>query len=155
MNERILVIEDEPDIRTLLRDLLEAVGYEVRDVADGRAGLRELFTAAPDLVILDITMRDLDGWQTLERIRDLSEVPVLMLTGRATEMEKVRGLKAGADDYVVKPFGHQELLARIEALLRRPDKQGQLPERYSDELLEVNFTDRSVRVAAREILWGA
>ena len=151
MRERILVIEDEPDIRTLLRDLLEEVGYEVRDVPSGRAGLRELFTAAPDAVILDITMRDLDGWQTLERIRDLSDVPVLILTARATEMEKVRGLKAGADDYVVKPFGHQELLARIEALLRRPDKQGQLPERYSDELLEVDFTDRSVRVAAREI----
>ena len=151
MGRRILVIEDEPDIRMLLRDLLEDVGYEVRDAADGRGGLRELYTAPPDIVVLDVTMPDLDGWQTLERIRDLSDVPVLMLTARASGMEKVRGLKAGADDYVVKPFGHQELLARIEALLRRPEKQGRLSERYADELLEVDFADRSVTVAGREV----
>lgn len=152
MSRRILVIEDEADIRALLRDLLEDVGYEVRDAADGRGGLLELAAARPDVVILDVTMPELDGWQTLERIRDVSDVPVLMLTAHGREMEKVRGLKAGADDYVVKPFGHQELLARIETLLRRPAKEQQrVGERYADELLEIDFADRSVTLAGREL----
>src|SRR3972149_354206 len=73
--------------------------------ANGRGGLRALYATAPDVVLLDVSMPDLDGWQTLERIRDLTDVPVLMLTARASELEKVRGLKAGADDYVTQPFG--------------------------------------------------
>ena len=148
---RILIIEDDPDIRVLLRDLLEDVGYDVRDARDGHAGLRELNAAQPDIVLLDVTMPDLDGWQTLDRIRDLSEVPVLMLTAHAHELEKVRGLKSGADDYVVKPFGNQELLARIENLLRRPQKQERPTERYADALLQIEFADRSVTVGGREV----
>ena len=145
------MIEDEPDLRALLRDLLEDVGYDVRDAADGRGGLRELYAARPDIVILDVSMPELDGWQTLERIRDLSDVPVLMLTAHGREMEKVRGLKAGADDYVVKPFGHQELLARIETLLRRDAKQQPVGEHYADTVLEIDFADRSVTLAGREV----
>ena len=90
----------------------------VDEAADGKTGLRKLFVNTPSLVILDVTMPELDGYQTLERIRDLSDVPVLMLTARSQELEKVRGLSAGADDYVAKPFGRQELLARVQALLR-------------------------------------
>jgi len=90
-------------------------------------------------------MADLDGWQTLERIRDLSEVPVLMLTGRGSELERVRGLQAGADDYVVKPFGRQELVARVHALLRRSAPGSTAPqERYSDERLTIDFAQRAV-----------
>src|SRR4051794_41314408 len=116
---RILIVDDEPDIRMLLRTLLERAGYTVDEAADGRAGLRAFYAAAPQLVILDVTMPELDGWATLERIRDLSDVPVLMLTARGGELDTVRGLRAGADDYLSKPFGRQELLARVEALLRR------------------------------------
>jgi len=115
-HSRILVVDDDNDIRGLLRELLSRAGYDVAEAESGKAGLREFYASPPDLVLLDVSMPELDGWQTLERIRDLSEVPVMMLTARAGELEKVRGLKGGADDYVTKPFGRQELLARVEAL---------------------------------------
>src|SRR5919204_5090524 len=116
---RVLVIEDEEDIRRLVTELLGRAGYRVEEAPDGRAGLRAFHAKPPDLVVLDVTMPELDGWQTLERIRDLSDVPVLMLTAHGEELERVRGLQAGADDYVAKPFGRQELTARVQALLRR------------------------------------
>ncbi|HKC77375.1 MAG TPA: response regulator transcription factor [Gaiellaceae bacterium] len=147
---RILVVDDDDDIRGLLRQLLERAGHEVSDAADGRAGLRELYASAPDLVILDVTMPGLDGWATLERIRELTDVPVLMLTARDAELERVRGLKAGADDYVVKPFGRQELVARVEVLLRRP-RSGATQQTYADAALTVSFTERSVRYEDREV----
>jgi DNA-binding response OmpR family regulator len=148
---RILVVDDEADIRELLRELLGRAGYEVAVAEDGRAGLRDLFAAKPDLVILDVNMPGLDGWQTLERIRDVSEVPVLMLTARTGELEKVRGLTRGADDYVTKPFGRQELLARIQALLRRTTGHAESLETYADEVLSIDFAQRSVRVGDREV----
>ena len=101
------------------RSCSSAQGYGVTEAANGKEALRALYSTPPDLVLLDVSMPELDGWQTLERIRDLSDVPVVMLTARAAELEKVRGLKAGADDYITKPFGRQELLARVEAMLRR------------------------------------
>jgi DNA-binding response OmpR family regulator len=115
--------------------------------------LSRLETDAPDLVVLDVAMPELDGWQTLERIRDLSDVPVLMLTARGDELERVRGLKAGADDYVVKPFGRQELLARVQALLRRAAAAGpsDRPERYADGALELDFAHRSVTYRGRDV----
>src|SRR6185312_8688012 len=118
-DSRVLVIDDDDDIRGLVRALLERGGATVRDAPNGRDGLREFHAWRPDLVILDVSMPELDGWNVLERIRDMSDVPVLMLTARGDELERVRGLQAGADDYVVKPFGKQELVARIQALLRR------------------------------------
>src|SRR5262249_27344872 len=116
---RLLVVEDDADTRELLRELLRRAGFSVAEAPDGGTGRRQLYSTRPDLVILDISLPGLDGWKTLERIRDLSDVPVLMLTAHSLELERVRALKAGADDYVTKPFGRQELLARIEALLRR------------------------------------
>jgi DNA-binding response OmpR family regulator len=120
-SRRVLLIDDDPVTRELVSGMLERVGLRVREAGDGRAGLREMYARAPDLVILDVEMPELDGWQTLERIREVSDVPVLMLTAREAELERVRGLRGGADDYVVKPFGHQELLARVQALLRRSE----------------------------------
>jgi DNA-binding response OmpR family regulator len=148
---RILVVDDESDIRELLRELLGRAGYEVAVAEDGRAGLRDLFAAHPDLVILDVNMPGLDGWQTLERIRDVSEVPVLMLTARTGELEKVRGLTRGADDYVTKPFGRQELLARIQALLRRTTGHAESLETYADDVLSIDFAQRSVTVGERAV----
>jgi DNA-binding response OmpR family regulator len=148
---RILAVDDEADIRELLRELLGRAGYDVEVADDGRAALRALFAARPDLVILDVNMPGLDGWQTLERIRDVSEVPVLMLTARTGELEKVRGLTRGADDYVTKPFGRQELLARIQALLRRASGHAESVETYADEVLSIDFAQRSVTVGDREV----
>ena len=116
---RVLVIEDDDDIRNRVRTLLERTGTTVHDAPNGKEGLREFHSWRPDLVVLDVNMPELDGWSVLERIRDMSEVPVLMLTARGDELERVRGLQSGADDYVVKPFGKQELVARIQALIRR------------------------------------
>jgi DNA-binding response OmpR family regulator len=140
----VLVVDDEQDLRTLIRLLLERAGVDVTEAASGREALRRLHQVRPDLVVLDVTMPDLDGWQTLERMRDLSDVPVLMLTARAAELDKVRGLKAGADDYVTKPFGRQELLARVEALLRRASGPPEVRESYADGALQIDFASREV-----------
>ena len=144
---RVLVVDDDPDVRGLLREMLERAGCLVREARDGREALRILYDARPDIILLDVTMPDMDGWQTLERVRDLTDVPVVMLTAANAELEKVRGLQGGADDYVTKPFGRQELLARINALLRRAVAQ-RPPERetYQDDLLTVDVANASVAV---------
>jgi DNA-binding response OmpR family regulator len=146
----ILVVDDDDDIRGLLRTLLERAGHAVTEARDGRSGLRELYSRPHELVILDISMPVLDGWATLERIRELTDVPVLMLTAHDAELERVRGLRGGADDYVVKPFGRQELVARVEALLRRP-RSTDAQDTYADARLTISFKHRAVRFDEREI----
>lgn len=154
---RILVIEDDPDVAGLVSTLLERSDYSVQVAGDGRAGLRALFEHSPDLVILDVMLPEMDGWEVLGRVREMTDVPVLMLTARDTQAERVRGLRAGADDYVVKPFGQQELLARVEALLRRAtgakaaSPEGQASRTYSDDLLSIDFVEHRVRVRGDEI----
>ncbi len=147
----MLVVDDDEDIRLLLRELLERAGYDVDEAPDGRTALRALFAKTPSLVILDVTMPELDGYQTLDRIRDLSDVPVLILTARTQELEKVRGLSSGADDYVAKPFGRQELLARVQALLRRSGGRAEVVEAYADAVLQIDFAQRRVQVGARQV----
>ena len=148
---RILVVDDDEDIRLLVRELLERSGYEVVEAADGREALKLMYTTPPALVLLDITMPDLDGYQTLERIRDLSDVPVAMLTARSQELEKVRGLSAGADDYIAKPFGRQELLARVQALLRRSGGKAEVLDAYSDGVIDIDYAQRRVMVGGRTV----
>ena len=146
----VLVVDDDPDVRALVSTLLGRAGYLVTEAPDGRAALKALYGQRPDLVVLDVNMPDLDGWATLERIRDLSDVPVVMLSARGEELEKVRALRAGADDYVTKPFGRQELLARVESVLRRA--VGSVPkETYSDALLTVDFAERRLTVGERSV----
>ncbi|HEU4703416.1 MAG TPA: response regulator transcription factor [Conexibacter sp.] len=142
----VLVVEDEGDVRRLVRVLLERAGHTVVEAANGREAISLLEADAPDLVVLDVAMPELDGWQTLERIRDLSDVPVLMLTARAGELDKVRGLRGGADDYVTKPFGRQELLARVEALLRRTSGPPEVRAAYEDGALRIDYVSREVTV---------
>ena len=114
--------------------------------------MRALYECAPALILLDVGLPDLDGWKTLERIRDVSDVPVLMLTGHGDELERVRGLMAGADDYLVKPFGRQELVARVAALLRRsPPAATAPPADYSDAFLTLRYSERSVVVDGRPV----
>ncbi|MFF5130304.1 response regulator transcription factor [Streptomyces syringium] len=116
---RVLVVEDDADLALALRTLLTQAGHEVIHADNGRDGLRLLFAERPALMVLDIGLPQLNGWEVLERTRDLSDLPVLLLTARGAESDRVRGLRAGADDYLPKPFGNDELLARVEALLRR------------------------------------
>ena len=119
MGAKILVVDDDPAVRSAVATVLAGAGMEPIEAEDGRAGVLMFFDRRPDLVILDVEMPELDGWQVLERLREVSDVPVLMLTAKGEEADKVRGLKGGADDYVAKPFGPRELPARVEALLRR------------------------------------
>jgi DNA-binding response OmpR family regulator len=148
---RVLVVEDDEDVRALVRTVLERAGMNVIEAADGREGLRKFYEMKPRLVVLDVRMPELDGWEVLKRIRELSQVPVLMLTVDASELDKVRGLRQGADDYVTKPFGHQELIARIEAILRRAGETGSEGEVHSDDLLEIDLPQRRVTVLGQEV----
>jgi DNA-binding response OmpR family regulator len=149
---RVLVIDDDDDIRGLVAELLRRSGLEVEQAGDGRAGLRAFHQSSPDLVLLDVSMPELDGWQTLERIRDLSDVPVMMLTARGAELERVRGLQAGADDYMVKPFGRQELVARVQALLRRARTSGEeRQESYADARITIDFAQRAVAYDGHDV----
>jgi len=150
--QRILVVDDDPDIRGLVRELLERRGFGVAEARDGKEALQEFFSGRPDLVVLDVGMPGLDGWTTLERIRELSDVPVVMLTARSEELEKTRGLRAGADDYITKPFGRQELIARIEALLRRAGgREAAATEAYSDPFVSIDFAQREVTAGGRPV----
>jgi len=149
---RVLVIDDDDDIRGLVTELLQRAGLEVDQASDGRAGLRAFHQSPADLVVLDVSMPELDGWETLDRIRDLSDVPVLMLTARGAELERVRGLQAGADDYMVKPFGRQELIARVQALLRRARSTSEdRQETYADDRLTIDYAQRAVTYEGRGV----
>ena len=149
---RILVVDDDGDIRGLVRELLERRGFAVAEAADGKQALQEFYAGRPDLVLLDVNMPGMDGWTTLERLRELSDVPVVMLTARSEELEKTRGLRAGADDYVTKPFGRQELIARIEALLRRSGgRDSAPPETYTDPFVSIDFAQRSVSARGQPV----
>jgi len=115
----VLLVEDSASQRAVIAHRLEQIGYRVSSAGDGEECLSLLDEIRPDIVLLDIVMPGIDGWETLDRIRDVSGVPVIMLTARDEDVERVRGLRAGADDYIGKPFQQDELEARIEAVLRR------------------------------------
>lgn len=142
--KRILVIEDNENLAYGIRNNLEIEGYEVDVAADGEGGLASARTLPPDLILLDLMLPDMDGFRVLRTLRQAGDrVPILILTARSIESDKVRGLKLGADDYVTKPFGIPELLARVEALLRR----SQLVSERTDVKPIERFGD--VRVDAR------
>jgi len=129
MPTRILIVDDEPEMARLLDTALMSEGYEVESALDAREGLQKAFSFQPDLILLDVMMPGMDGWETLGRIREFSNVPVVMLTALHGEDRIVQGLDTGADDYITKPFRVQELKARIRATLRRaslpPDGEDQ------------------------------
>jgi len=154
----ILAIEDEPDIELALRMLFEREGYDFAAAADGRSGLRQVHRGRPDLVVLDVGLPEMVGWSVLERIRDIADVPVLMLSALSQESDKVRGLRSGADDYLTKPFANNELLARVEALLRRSGASRSdttasdgWEEPYDDGVVHVDPRTRRVEADGREV----
>jgi DNA-binding response OmpR family regulator len=149
---RLLIVEDDPDIALALRLLLTRAGHQVAHARDGRAGLRDAYTERPELVILDIGLPGMDGWQVLERLRDVSDVPVLLLTAHGQESDKVRGLRGGADDYLTKPFTNAELVARVEALLRRSaGTSSWADEVYDDGVLRIDPAARRTYVDGAEV----
>ena len=152
MNERILIIEDETPMRTALRDVLEAEGYRVLDAADGEGGLARALEEKPDLILLDIMMPKLDGYEVCAELRRLANpVPVLMLTAKGQVEDRVTGLDAGADDYLVKPFSTEELLARVRALLRRVRRQARSARRLKLGEVEIDLARQTAVRRRREI----
>ncbi|MET9208440.1 response regulator transcription factor [Streptomyces bacillaris] len=131
---KLLIVEDDPASVLALRELLTRGGYRVVTAADGREALRLLFAERPDLMLLDLLVPELDGWRVLTRARDLSDLPVLVVSGLDGVDHRVTALRAGADDYLVKPFHPEELLARVEALLRRAGHRKWAGERVGEHL---------------------
>ena len=119
VNPVVLVIEDDRSVNEIVTKVLEAEGYRVASAFNGLQGMEKFYMELPDLVILDLRMPEMNGWETLERLRSVSDCPVIVLTGMGATEDVIRGLEMGADDYLVKPFGIQELLARVSAVLRR------------------------------------
>ncbi|HXN23104.1 MAG TPA: response regulator transcription factor [Candidatus Dormibacteraeota bacterium] len=144
----ILVVDDDPQIRRVMRATLTAQGYTIVEARDGQEALEKLRSERPDLVLLDMNMPVMDGLEACREIRRDSEVPVIMLTVRSAEKDKVRALDAGADDYVVKPFGIQELLARVRAVLRRTSNEKNQTVLTSKDL-SIDFEKRTVLVRGR------
>jgi DNA-binding response OmpR family regulator len=146
---RVLVVEDDEDIAQALQRSLRMEGYEVRAAADGRVALEQGRAFAPDLVILDLGLPEVDGLEVARSLRADDDVPILILTARDALDSRVEGLDAGADDYLVKPFERQELLARMRALLRRRPPRGSAPLRVGD--LSLNTDTHEVLRAERPI----
>jgi len=146
---RILVVDDEPRMIRFIRMNLELEGYTVFEAADGVQALKQVRDVLPDLIILDVMMPELDGFETLEDLREFSSVPVIMLTARGEEDDRVRGLELGADDYVTKPFSPRELVSRVKAVLRRAESAtpvSKTPIKVDDHL-RIDFDRREVYVA--------
>ena len=153
VKKRVLLVDDEASIRRFVGASLRAEGYEVSIAEDGEEALQVMDATLPDLVILDIRMPKLDGLEVCRRIREWSQVPVMMLSAVKEEQTKVNCLRIGADDYLVKPFGIRELAARVEAVLRRSnatDKPLMEPNLSSGEL-EISFADRRVTLSGQSV----
>ncbi len=149
---QVLVVDDEPRYLKLVGYNLEAAGYEVLTAANGEEALSLVAAKSPDLIILDIRLPGIDGYEVCTRIREFSSMPIIMLTAKGKEQEKVQGLRLGADDYVTKPFGAEELMARVETVLRRslfPEMKA-LPILTIREL-SIDFVQRKVTIGGQEV----
>ena len=151
--KKILVVDDEPQIIKFITMNLELEGFRVLGAHDGYEALEKVTKELPDLVILDVMMPDMDGFETLKRIRELSLVPVIFLSVRGQEFDRVHGLDLGADDYMTKPFSPRELVSRMRAVLRRTEAKNlaSASEIVIDDDLRINFDQRKVIVRDEEI----
>jgi two-component system KDP operon response regulator KdpE len=156
MSKRVLVVDDDADFTELVNIVLTHEGFEVLTASNGREALRTLFESKPDLVLLDVIMPQMDGWQTCKYIREASDVPIIILSGQSrSEDDIVRGLDHGADEYILKPISNRELAARVKAILRRAElpsaKEVEQPGIYIDNHLVVNIKERKVLVEGERI----
>ena len=148
----VLLVDDDPQLTRLVRANLESSEYRVLSAADAPSALRILEEEMPDLVVLDIMLPGMDGYELCQRIREISLVPIIMLTAKGEDVDKVKGLKIGADDYVTKPFNVPELLARIEAVLRRSRSPSEAnPRVFTHEDIVVDFLRRRVTSGGKEV----
>lgn len=148
---QILVVDDEPELRQMLRRYLKAEGFDVAEATDGETALTTIKNVEPDLVVLDVGLPGMDGFAVLQEARKLSDVPVIMLTARTEEVDRVIGLTIGADDYISKPFSPRELVARVRAVLRRGGRgRTETDEREQFEGLTLDLAGRRVEVDGRE-----
>jgi len=150
---RILVVDDEPRYVRAIRANLEVSDYEVLAAGNGETAIELAITEEPDLIILDIRMPGMNGFEVCERVREFSTAPIIMLTALAEEADRVRGLDTGADDYVTKPFGADELMARVRAVLRRVERSGRPDPQHVFEAgyLRVDFDEQRVFVHGQEV----
>jgi DNA-binding response OmpR family regulator len=155
IGSRILVIDDDPDIAKLLTTILKPQGFVVYHSYDGGEGIKNAYELHPDLIILDIMMPVMDGWDVCTRLRELSDVPILMLTARSAETDMLRGFTLGADDYMRKPFSKAELEARVRALLRRRKNHNGNGSadinQYTDKVLSINLETQVVEWDGRPL----
>ena len=149
----VLVVDDEPHVVEFIAMNLELEGFRVVRAANGYEALEKAAREMPDLVVLDIMMPDIDGFETLEKLRDISAIPVIFLSAKGEEVDRIRGLDLGADDYITKPFGPRELVSRIRAVLRRtePATAAAGSEIAVDDELRINFDQRKVIVRGKEV----
>jgi len=147
--QTVLVVEDESSIASFVALYLKNAGYKVRSVGTGEAALEQVGAERPDLIVLDLMLPDIDGIEVCRRIRKSSEVPILMLTARDEDVDKIIGLEVGADDYLTKPFNPRELVARVKSILRRS-----VPERREVETKEIKHGDLSIDAGRREVRVG-
>jgi DNA-binding response OmpR family regulator len=148
LNRRILIVEDERRMARFIRLNLEHDGFQVVEAVTGQQAIQQLRDAFPDLILLDVMLPDLDGFNVLKTVREISDVPVIMLTAKGEEEDRVRGLELGADDYVTKPFSPRELVSRVRAVLRRTEaiKPGARTLIEVDDRLKIDFDRRRVWV---------
>lgn len=152
-NTTVLAVDDDPEILDIVRTRLEHGGYRVLTADTAEAGLAAFYRDRPDLALLDISLPGMDGYELASRIREVSQIPIIFLTARSTEDDRVRGLTSGADDYVVKPFGGEELLARVNAALRRAAMPAVESETdiYSDEVVSIDHRAHLVTVRGEAV----
>src|SRR5512140_1001523 len=154
--ERILIMEDERPMRRALEDVLAAEGYRVLSAVDGESGLERAIAEKPDLILLDIMLPRLDGYSVCAELRRLENpVPILMLTAKGQVEDRVMGLDAGADDYLVKPFSTEELLARVRALLRRTQRQAKTPAGLTLGEVVIDLIRQAARRGRKELHFTA
>jgi len=153
MNEKILVVEDDPDFLKLTQTWLQNAGYEVLTAEDGAEGMRRVYSGRPNLVLLDANMPKMDGWEVCRRIRDMSDIPVMMVTVNDQKDYRLRGFSNGADDYVTKPVDFPELIARIQAVLRRSGTSAQedVQDTFDNGEIEVDWRSRQVWVRGERV----
>ena len=151
---KILVVDDDLDVLEVVSQRLKLAGYRIEVAESSREALRAFYRESADLALLDVGLPEIDGYELCGRIREVSDIPVIFLTGRDNETDRVRGLKAGADDYIVKPFGAEELLARVEAALRRasmPAVGAASDNNYSDDAITIDVDAHIVNVRGTEV----